>query len=373
MAGNKVKKIETKVSKMNKKEEYSVVDLFYGIGGLTRGFLDKGFDITSGIDVDEDCKYAYQRNNKSQFIGKSVSELTPKYLNSLFRKGSKEILIGCAPCQPFSISNQKRNGQVSDENSERWKLLYSFADLIETTKPEIVSMENVPLLKTFKNGKVLNDFIETLKKNRYYTSADIYDSQFYGVPQWRKRLVLLASLNGSINMIPYTHLNKVRTVRKAISNLPEIESGEIDKKDLLHRARKLKHLGLHEIKATPEGGGWKDWDEELVANRLKKDRGKAYGSAYSRMSWDDVAPKMTTYCIGYNSGRFGHLEYNRAISLREAAILQSFLKKYDFVDSKKVFSSGRIAKHIRNAVVPIKLGHAISISIEIHIEHFHNG
>ncbi|MFL1013334.1 DNA cytosine methyltransferase [Flavisericum labens] len=352
---------------MSKKEEYSVVDLFCGIGGLTRGFLDKKFDVTAGVDVDEDCRYAYEKNNKSKFIGKSVGELTADYLNSLFREGSRKILIGCAPCQPFSIFNQKSNGLVTDINSERWKLLYSFADLIDATRPEIVSMENVPLLKSFKKGKVLNDFVQTLSNLGYFVSTDVYDSQFYGVPQRRKRLVLLASLNGPIEMIPYTHNNKVNTVKKAIGKLPKIESGEVHKKDLLHRSRKLNELSLRRIKATPEGGGWKDWSEELVADCHKKDGGKAYGSAYGRMSWNDVAPTMTTYCIGYNNGRFGHPEQDRAISLREAAILQSFPKKYDFIDPERIFSAGRIAKQIGNAV-PVRLGQAIAESVEKHIE-----
>ncbi|MDB4291770.1 DNA cytosine methyltransferase [Maribacter sp.] len=356
---------------MSRIEQYSVVDLFCGVGGLTRGFLDKGFKVTAGVDIDEDCRYAYEKNNKASFIGKSVADLSSNYLISLFGKNSRKILIGCAPCQPFSIFNQKSNGSVSDMNSERWKLLYSFADLIQEIKPEIVSMENVPLLKTFKNGKVLNDFIQSLKSFGYHVSAEVYDSQFYGVPQRRKRLVLLASLNGPIEMIPYTHVKKTNSVKKAIGKLPKIESGEVHKKDVLHRARKLSDLSLKRIRATPEGGGWKDWEEELIADCHKKEGGKAYGSAYGRMSWNDVAPTMTTYCIGYNNGRFGHPEQDRAISLREAAILQSFPKKYDFVDPKRVFSSGRIAKQIGNAV-PVKLGQAIAVSVQKHIEQYSN-
>ena len=354
---------------MTKIEQYSVVDLFCGVGGLTRGFLDKGFNVTTGIDIDEDCRYAYEKNNEANFIGKSVSDLSSDYLSSLFSKDSKKILIGCAPCQPFSIFNQKSN--VSEINSERWKLLYSFANLIREIKPEVVSMENVPLLKTFKNGKVLNDFIDTLKVLGYYVTADVFDSQFYGVPQRRKRLVLLASLNGPIEMIPYTHSDKVNTVKKAIGKLPRIESGEINDKDLLHSSRKLNELSLKRIRATPEGGGWKDWDEELVADCHKREGGKAYGSAYGRMSWDKVAPTMTTYCNGYNNGRFGHPEQDRAISLREAAILQSFPKKYDFINPKIKFSSGRVAKQIGNAV-PVKLGQAIAMSVKNHIEKYSN-
>jgi DNA (cytosine-5)-methyltransferase 1 len=351
---------------MNIKSKYSVVDLFCGIGGLTRGFLDEGFDVKAGIDIDEDCRYAYEKNNGSKFISKSVSELSQKELNQLYEKNTKKILIGCAPCQPFSIFNQKGNGTVSDQNSERWKLLYSFSNLIESVRPEIVSMENVPLLKTFKKGKVLNDFIKKLRSLDYYVSAEVYDSQFYGVPQRRKRLVLLASLNGPIEMIPYTHIDNVVTVKKAIGSLPKIKSGEIHKKDKLHRARKLNELNLMRIKATPEGGGWKDWENDLVASCHKKEGGKAYGSAYGRMSWNEVAPTMTTYCIGYNNGRFGHPCQNRAISLREAAILQSFPENYDFIDPDKTFSSGRIATQIGNAV-PVGLGRAIAKSVENHL------
>lgn len=352
---------------MNCKEQYSVVDLFCGVGGLTRGFSDQGFDVTTGVDIDEDCSYAYEHNNAAKFIAKSVSDLTPDYLESLFRKDSRKILIGCAPCQPFSIFNQKSNGRVSDQNSERWKLLYHFSDLIKKTKPEIVSMENVPLLKTFKKGKVLEDFVNSLKMSGYFVSTGIFDAQYYGVPQRRKRLVLLASLNGPISMIPYTHLDDVITVRSAIGQFPKLESGEIDKKDPLHRARKLNELSLKRIKSTPEGGGWKDWDDDLIADCHKRDGGKAYGSAYGRMRWDEVAPTMTTYCIGYNNGRFGHPEQDRAISIREASILQSFPDNYDFVDPNRLFSAGRIAKQIGNAV-PVKLGQAIAKSVENHLD-----
>ncbi len=356
---------------MDVKVEYSVVDLFCGIGGLTRGFLDVGFQVEAGIDIDEDCRYAYEKNNNSNFVSKSVSDLSKEDLLKLYPKGKKKILIGCAPCQPFSIFNQKSDGKVSEQNSERWKLLYSFSKLIDSIRPEIVSMENVPLLKTFKNGKVLKDFIGSLKSYGYHVSAEIYDSQYYGVPQRRKRLVLLASLKGPIDMIPYTHLDQIITVKKAIGNMAKINSGDIHTKDKLHRSRKLNELNLKRIKATPEGGGWKDWDLELVADCHKKEGGKAYGSAYGRMSWNDVAPTMTTYCVGYNNGRFGHPSQDRAISLREAAILQSFPKNYDFIDPDRTFSSGRIAKQIGNAV-PVGLGQAIAKSVEIHLKKFND-
>jgi DNA (cytosine-5)-methyltransferase 1 len=120
------------------------------------------------------------------------------------------------------------------------------------------------------------------------------------------------------------------------------------------------------IKATPEGGGWQDWDESLLLECHKKEGGQMYQSVYGRMSWNDVAPTMTTYCIGLNNGRFGHPEQDRAISLREAAILQSFPPNYDFVDPNIPFNMQTLARHIGNAV-PVGLGIAIAKSVKNHI------
>lgn len=352
-------------------KDYSVVDLFCGVGGLSHGFLNEGFNIAAGIDYDLDCQYAYETNNHTRFIHDDIATISSKKIEATFTVGKKKILIGCAPCQPFSIFNKKNKGQISSTNSERWKLLYAFAEIIKRTRPTIISMENVPLLKSFRNGEVFNDFVRTLEESNYFINYEIIDSQLYGVPQRRKRLVLLGSLLGEIEMIKPTHQNKSVSVKQAIANLPPIEAGEISKEDSLHRARMLNELGMKRIKATPEGGSWKDWKEDLIADCHKREGGRAFGSAYGRMSWNDVAPTMTTYCTGYSNGRFGHPEQNRAISLREAALIQSFPKSYDFINPNVKFSAGRIAKQIGNAV-PVMLGQAIAKSIAVHIEKYKN-
>ncbi len=352
---------------MAKIKDFAVVDLFCGIGGLTHGFKTERFIVSAGVDFDNTCSYAYRTNNDTKFLHKDVTKLTEKELNDLFPKNKRKILVGCAPCQPFSIFNYKNSNNAAKQAEDtKWKLLYSFADLIEATQPEIVSMENVPQLRNFNGGKVLNDFIDRLEKNSYKVSYGIYNAQDYGVPQRRKRLILLASKHSKIELIPPTHKNNYVTVRQAIGHLPEIEDGEHHKDDFLHYARKLTNITKKRIKATPEGGGWQDWDESLLLECHKKKGGQMYSSVYGRMSWEDVAPTMTTYCIGLNNGRFGHPQQNRAISLREAAILQSFPKDYDLIDPEVMFNAQTFARHIGNAV-PVGLGKAIANSIKKHI------
>lgn len=352
-------------------ENYAVVDLFCGVGGLTHGFVAEGFNVSAGLDVDETCRYAYEKNNASPFFRRDISELTVEELRSLFPADKRKILVGCAPCQPYSVFNRnkvKSEATESPEDDSRWLLLYSFARLITELRPEIVSMENVPLLKHFKKGKVFNDFVDNLRENGYHVNFEVHDAQQYGVPQRRKRLVLLAALDGEIKMIGPSHKEQdVKTVREAIGNLPKILDGEIHSSDPLHRSRKLTELTKKRIQATREGGGWTEWQDELRLNCHKQEGGKLYKNVYGRMSWDSVAPTMTTYCVGINNGRFGHPEQDRAISLREAALLQSFPADYDFIDPKQKFSIATIAKHIGNAV-PVGLGVAVAKSIKKYIE-----
>ena len=307
----------------------------------------------------------FEKNNNAVFFHKDISALSGEELTKKFPKGKKKILIGCAPCQPFSIYN--RGSSIKNKDG-KWKLLYSFADLIEEVEPEIISMENVPLLVKFDGGKVFNKFIKRLKQKKYFVSWSIVNAQDYGVPQRRKRLVLLASKYGEINMIEKTvKENKFVTVREAIGHLPPVEDGVSHPKDILHRARKLTPINKKRIQATKEGGFWRDWDESLKLECHKKETGKSFRSVYGRMKWNEVAPTMTTYCTGLGNGRFGHPEQDRAITLREAALIQSFPKDYQFVDPAKNMSSLSIARQIGNAV-PVELGVAIAKSIKEHIE-----
>lgn len=352
--------------------DFSVIDLFCGVGGLTHGFVKEKFKIDGGIDSDQSCSYAFEKNNKTKFYHRDVTTLTGEDLNSIFTKGKRRILVGCAPCQPFSIYNRKGVKSLTDSEGEsenvKWKLLYSFADLIEATQPEIVSMENVPLLVKYDGGKVFEDFKERLISNGYHVTWYIVNAQDYGVPQRRKRLVLFASKHGKIELIDKTiQENDYVTVERAIGHLPRIQDGVPDKNDPLHLARKLTDLNKKRIQATKEGGNWEDWDESLLLECHKKESGRHFKSVYGRMKWNDVAPTMTTYCVGYSNGRFGHPEQDRAISLREAALIQSFPQDYDFINPEEEVSSATIARQIGNAV-PVELGVAVAKSIKRHVE-----
>lgn len=345
-------------------KDIAVVDLFCGIGGLTHGFLREGLNVVAGIDIDDSCKYAFETNNNSKFISKSITEISAEELNLLFGNSKIKILVGCAPCQPFSSYTFK---DLEKKDNEKWKLLYEFQRLILETKPDIVSMENVSQLVNFKKAPVFNDFLKTLEVEGYFVHFEIVNCPEYGIPQNRKRLVLMASKLGKIDLIPKTHdKGTFITVRDAIGDLPPIEDGEFHPKDKLHFARKLSPTNKKRIKNTPYGGSWKDWSEDLKLECHKKESGKSYSSVYGRMKWEEPSPTITTHCIGYGNGRFGHPEQDRGISLREASILQSFPKEYTFFKKNETPSTVAIAKQIGNAV-PVRLGEVIAKSIRKHL------
>lgn len=345
------------------KQNFSVkvVDLFCGVGGLTHGFIKESLNVVAGYDIDADCKYAYESNNASEFIKKSITDVTGEEISEKLSGADVKILIGCAPCQPFSTYSYK------NQDPKKVNLLLEFARLIEEVKPDIVSMENVPRLIEFKGGSIFEKFLEILKAFGYEVSYKIVNCPEYGIPQHRKRLVLLASKLGKIELIKETHTEKTfKTVKDAIGKMPLLESGEVSPKDSLHRAAKLSDLNLKRIRQSKPGGTWKDWDEDLRLKCHQKSSGETYVSVYGRMSWEKPAPTMTTHCMGIGNGRFGHPEQDRAISLREAALIQTFPKTYKFVKKGKPFKVKRISTQIGNAV-PVKLGQVIAKSIKLHL------
>lgn len=337
-----------------------VVDLFCGVGGLAHGFKLEGFDIAAGIDLDGSCKFAFETNNDAPFIQRDVASLLSSEVNELYDPNLPKVLVGCAPCQPFSSYNQK-----NDDPS--WKLLEHFGRLVEEIKPDVVSMENVARLQVFNHGEMFNRFVLTLEKNGYWVSHKVVFAPDYGVPQQRTRLVLLASRLGPIELSEPTHTkNNHPTVREVIEQLPSIQSGETHPSDPLHTSSTLSELNMKRIKASKPGGTWRDWDPDLVAECHKDPRGRGYASVYGRMEWDSPSPTITTQFYGLGNGRFGHPDQNRAISLREGAILQSFPPTYQFFEPDSAVRIKTIGRLIGNAV-PVKLGMAIARSIANHL------
>lgn len=345
-----------------------IIDLFCGIGGLTHGLIAEGLDVIAGIDNDSSCIFGYEHNNKVQFINTDILDVSADQINALFgsEKGTIRVLAGCAPCQPFSKLNLKSVTKKQLEPLEK------FAQLIAETQPDIVSMENVSGLANKGKYLVFASFIQTLEDNKYTYKYEVVDVSEFGVPQKRKRLVLLASKFGPISLIDRTHKNKLLTVRSAIGRLKPIKDGETSDNDALHKARKLSPINLKRIKATPHNGGnSRSWNDNLKLKCHMKESGKTYsGTVYGRMRWDEPAPTMTTQCIGLGNGRFGHPEQDRAISLREAAIFQTFPKGYKFIQPGEPIVVSNIAKFIGNAV-PVRLGSVIGQSIKEHVKQYY--
>ncbi len=343
----------------------SAVDLFCGAGGLTHGLSKAGIKVRIGVDIDPACQFPYTANNKAQFLLQSVSELSGEDLSQYYTAGSVRLLAGCAPCQTFSSYNQK-----ASEEDDRWWLLRDFSRLVGEILPEIVTMENVVGLL---DHKVFGEFESSLEGHGYEVMHQLVNCTDYGIPQHRTRLVLLASRLGPISLLPPKHLKKSQTsVWRAIGDMPELEAGGSDPDDPLHQSSTLSPLNMKRMKASKQGGTWRDWPEELVAECHRKRSGKTYPGVYGRMTKLDPAPTITTQFYGFGNGRFGHPTQDRAISLREGALLQSFPRTYQFVPEGQPVRMKVIGRLIGNAV-PVALGKAIGQSISAHVKAHQEG
>src|SRR5690625_791719 len=255
-----------------KNKSTACVDLFCGVGGLTHGLAIEGLPVVAGIDLDPACRFAYEANNKSaKFVQRDISKVSADELDALFGDASLRVLAGCAPCQPFSTYS---NRYKPSSKSRSWGLLYEFARLVKDTMPDIITMENVP---TVARHQVFHDFANTLKKLNYQVWHQIVDSSNYGVPQTRRRMVLLASKHGDIQMIAPTHEEPI-TLKQAIGHLWPISAGESAPKDKLHTAARLSKKNLQRIQASKPGGTWRDWPTHLIANCHRAESGKTYSS-----------------------------------------------------------------------------------------------
>nr|DAZ06469.1 MAG TPA: Cytosine specific methyltransferase [Caudoviricetes sp.] len=337
------------------------IDLFCGAGGLSYGLLLEGINVVAGVDIDSYCKFPYEKNIGASFIEKSVSDISSNELNHFWEDSSQfTLLAGCAPCQTFSQYNAK-----ASPKDKRWFLLNHFQRLMEEMEPDFVTMENVPGLMSHP---VYNMFLTSLENKGYFIDASLVDCTKYGLAQTRSRLVLIASKLAPIKLIsPDEFGAPPQTVRDVIGALPLIESGKTHSADPLHSCSNLSKLNMKRIKASLPDGSWKDWPDELVAKCHKKNSGKSYPSVYGRMSWDKPAPTITTQFYGFGNGRFGHPEQDRALSLREGALLQGFPVSYEFAPSNSITPKRVIGRMIGNAV-PVTLGRVIARSLVLHAQ-----
>lgn len=338
-----------------KNPEVQAIDIFCGIGGLTKGLRAAGISVAAGLDIDPTCRYAYETNNSgTKFIEADIrdvgfSDIQPHY------NGSVPIaLVGCAPCQPFSAHTRGRNSR------EDCALVDEFARLIKEGTPDLVSMENVPGLAKHES---FHELINILHKLNYQVYFDVLNFHEYGVPQRRWRLVMLASRCGPVALLPPDE--GAARVSDFIRNLESIEAGQKSKRDPAHTTLPLSPRNLARIRQSKPGGTWEDWQDGLVSPCHSRTR---YPASYGRMQWSEPAPTITTQFCYYSTGRFGHPSEDRAISVREAALLQTFPPDYKLVDPDDPLPVHKLARHIGNAV-PVKVGELIGNSLTEAVAH----
>ncbi len=344
-----------------------VYDFFVGCGGASRGFQESGMDIAFALDRDADAKKTFQANfPHAHFEFTDICKVKPDEVRLRVEKEQPNPVLfsGCAPCQPFTKQVTRR---PKPEEDERVPLLTRFADLVECCRPDLVFVENVPGLQTTPppGSQPFDGFLDRLNRAGYRVDRRPVKLAKYGIPQSRRRLILVASRHGKISLPEETHgpgtpHEQYSTVREWIAHLPAIRAGEEHKDVLNHRAANLSARNLERIKETREGRSNRDWPQHLRLECHKEFSG--YSDVYGRMSWDAPASGLTTKCTSYSNGRFGHPEQNRAISIREAACLQTF--PMDFVFEGNMAS---MARQIGNAV-PVRLAKLIGEQFIKHLK-----
>lgn len=338
----------------------TAMDFFSGCGGTALGFSQAGIRARVAIDIDRDALETYAANlPEAVVMCRDVRSLAPEELSWVRRPGELLLFSACAPCQPFS--RQRRNGVSSDEKAS---LIWEMARFIQYHRPELIFLENVPGMAARLGGRgSFADFTAELTDFGYQVSAGLVDSRDYGVPQRRKRFLVMASRLGRVNFPEPTHglgrAHRHVTVRDAIGNFPTLVAGEGHPDLPDHEAMALSALNLRRIRATPEGGSRAQWPADLMVT-CHGDGYRGHTDVYGRMAWDAPATGLTTRCLYYSCGRFGHPEQDRAISAREAAALQAFPEWFQFRGSLE--SRGR---QIGNAV-PVALAEAFGRAFVSH-------
>lgn len=336
------------------------IDFFCSGGGMTYGLRDAGIDVIAGIDNDPKCKETYEKNNpQTKFILADVFELKEKVLQKQLnakRNDDNLILIGCSPCQFWSIIQTDKTKSEKSKN-----LLIEFKRFVNYFNPGYVLVENVPGILNKKEQSGLSDFVKELENKGYKVHFQIVNMNDYGVPQSRRRFSLIANRVLDKPIFPQPIKKNKPTVRDFIgqqNGFPKVNAGHKDKSKFNHSVASLTDKNLQRLKMTPKNGGsWLDWanDENL---KRKSYRGNGFVDNYGRMSWDKAAPTITTKFFSISNGRFAHPEENRGLSIREGATLQTFPKKYIFYAN----STADAARMIGNAVPPLfakQLGKAL--------------
>lgn len=317
----------------------TAIDLFSGCGGLTTGLKQAGFQVLAGVELDESASRVFSLNHPETHLWeKDISDLTAKQVKAKLglKVGELDLLAGCPPCQGFSRVRTLNGGYtITDERNE---LIFEFLRLVRTLKPKTVMLENVPGLA---DDKRIEKFTKELSSLGYDSQHQVLDVAEYAVPQRRRRLILLAGQNGKIPFAKKARTKK--TVWDAIGQLDEAGNSGDGPHDIPeNRTKKIRKL----ISLIPKDGGSRgDLPPRFQLECHKNCDG--FKDVYGRMAWDDVSPTLTTGCFNPSKGRFLHPEEDRNITMREAALLQTFPKSY------------KLPADLGKSILAIQIGNAL--------------
>jgi DNA (cytosine-5)-methyltransferase 1 len=349
-------------SRDRRRKLLKAIDFFCGAGGMSYGLAKAKIKVLAGIDCDESCRETYERNNKpAKFIEKNIAELSPSSLTrtlGISRNDDRLVFVACSPCQFWTKVNTDKRKSKSTVF-----LLAEFERFVDWFRPGFVLIENVPGLQSKKRPSILPPFKKFLRSRGYAIAHGVINANHFGVPQNRKRYLLIATrLTANVRLPGRTKVRpRVEDYLGVVNGFPSIPAGYKDKTVHLHVAAALSPKNLRRIAKTPPNGGTrKSWanDPELQIPAYKG-KDNIFRDVYGRMYWKRPAPTITTRFNSLSNGRFGHPEENRAISLREGASLQTFPKHYAF----KATNQATVARQIGNAVPPAlakRIGHHLS-------------
>ncbi len=303
------------------KSKLNSIDLFAGCGGLTEGLQQAGFETKVAVEIEEKAILAFKMNHKNtKVIQKDIRKIKANEIKKHLNGEPLHLLAGCPPCQGFSsVRRLNRSENIYDERND---LILEYLRLVKELEPLTIMMENVPGLANYDKFK---ETVKELEKLGYNPKFDVVDVKGYGVPQSRKRLVMVGSRIGKLEIAKPN--NKTVTVRDTIGKLEsEDETTDEIHKIFPNHTEKV----MERIRITPKNGGSrKDLPPEYTLPCHKK-KNVGFNDIYGRLRWDDYSTTITGGCLNPSKGRFLHPEKNRCITAREAALLQSFPKDYKF-------------------------------------------
>jgi len=337
----------------SKNNKLKAIDFFCSGGGMSFGLQESGINVIAGVDFDPDCEDTYEANIKgAKYVLADVEKLKEEDLSKeidIKKNDDNLILIGCSPCQYWTIIRTNKNKSKKSKN-----LLHEFHRFVKYYNPGYVVVENVPGIMNKHKESGLDKFVNGLREQGYAVHYKVINLNNYSVPEMRKRFSLIANRVTKDEIFPKAN-NSCPVVSDFLgekNGFHKIPAGHKDKTEFMHTVAGLSDVNIKRLKLTPKNGGsrysWADTDMQINAYKNKKGN-ISFSDTYGRMSWDKPAPTITTKFFSISNGRFAHPEENRAISIREGATLQTFPKTYKFIGS----SIAVIARMIGNAVPPI--------------------